>query len=110
MNAYKAAWLQNTEYGPRLKVNTKLKSRKPSVKQSINWVQVAERQTAEQLIVGSAYAMSKAAAQSQMMGKAGMALRVGGRVGLRVIPVVNAVLLAHDIYRVGKWAYGELKD
>ena len=38
------------------------------------------------------------AAQSQITGRLGIALRVGGRVGVRVIPVAGAILTAYDVY------------
>ena len=31
------------------------------------------------------------------------AARIGGRIGLRVIPVVGAALLVYDLYQIGKW-------
>lgn len=38
------------------------------------------------------------AAKSQMKGKLGMGLRVGGRLGLRAVPVVGAAMIAYDVY------------
>ena len=38
------------------------------------------------------------ASQSQITGRLGIALRVGGRVGARVLPVAGAILTAYDVY------------
>lgn len=41
----------------------------------------------------------KHAAQSQLKGRLGVALRVGGRVGLRVVPVVGTAMTVYSIYK-----------
>jgi hypothetical protein len=46
---------------------------------------------------------SRYAARSQITGALGVGLRVGGRIGLRVVPVVGATLLVYDLYQFGKW-------
>ena len=38
-----------------------------------------------------------------MKGNLGVALRVGGRVGIRVVPIVGAAMLAYDIYKLGEY-------
>ena len=47
--------------------------------------------------------VAKYAARSQVTGALGVGLRVGGRIGLRVIPVVGVALVAYDLYQFGKW-------
>jgi hypothetical protein len=46
---------------------------------------------------------SRYAARSQITGALGVGLRVGGKIGLRVVPVVGATLLVYDLYQFGKW-------
>jgi hypothetical protein len=46
---------------------------------------------------------SRYAAKSQVTGTLGVGLRVGGRIGLRVVPVVGAAIVAYDLYQFGKW-------
>lgn len=53
--------------------------------------------------LGVGLAAARYAAKSQMTGSLGIALRVGGRIGVRAIPLVGAALFAYDIYQFGKW-------
>ena len=53
--------------------------------------------------LGAAGLAFRYAARSQVTGRLGVSLRVGGRIGLRVVPVVGAVLFAYDLYQFGKW-------
>jgi len=63
-------------------------------------VEMVQKQLVEEIVLGAAYRASKAAAKSQITGKLGIGLRVGGRIGTRLVPVVGAVLLAKDIYDI----------
>ena len=65
--------------------------------------EIAARQKAEGIILKGAHQAAKYAARSQMKGAAGAALRIGGRVGLRAIPIVGAAMLAYDLYQFGSW-------
>lgn len=47
---------------------------------------------------GVMYSGLKHAAQSQVKGRMGMALRVGGRVGLRFVPILGTAYAAYSIY------------
>ena len=58
--------------------------------------QIRQRKTEAGMALGMALAGH--AAQNQIKGRLGMALRVGGRLGVRVIPVAAAVMTAYDIY------------
>lgn len=44
------------------------------------------------------YSGLKHAAQSQIKGRLGMALRVGGRVGMRAVPILGTAMAAYSIY------------
>ena len=59
--------------------------------------------TGRDVALGAGMMASRYAAKSQLTGSLGVALRVGGRVGLRVIPVVGVALFAYDMYQFGKW-------
>lgn len=58
--------------------------------------EIKRRQVEAGMAVGMALAGH--AAQSQIKGRLGMALRVGGRLGVRVIPVAAAIMTAYDVY------------
>lgn len=45
------------------------------------------------------------AAKSQMKGKIGMGLRVGGRIGLRAVPVIGVAMIAYDAYNLVKYLH-----
>lgn len=53
--------------------------------------------------LGAAGLAFRYAARSQLTGRLGVATRIGGRIGLRVVPVVGAALVAYDLYQFGKW-------
>lgn len=67
---------------------------------------IAAKQKATGLVLKGSHELLKHAAQSQIKGRIGIGLRVGGRIGLRVVPVVGAALLAYDLYQ----AYQYLTD
>jgi len=58
--------------------------------------QIRQRQRESAMALGMVVAAH--AAQSQIKGRLGMVLRVGGRLGVRVIPVAGALLTAYDVY------------
>ena len=103
VNEYKRAWYlavtpvaaQRIIPGRTNQVNSR--SRKNTVQQ------MAVSETKQKAGLAAGYQVSKYAARSQMAGRVGMALRVGGRIGLRVIPGVGVALLAYDMYQFGKW-------
>ena len=103
MNEYKRAWyLAVTPVAaeriiPERNNQVNSRTRNPSVSR------MAEVETKQRAGLAVGYQVSKYAARSQVAGRIGMALRVGGRIGLRVIPGVGVALLAYDMYQFGKW-------
>ena len=110
MNAYKEAWLSECmrDYAysrplQRRVMEGKKASRKITPTQA---AEVVARQKVEASLIKGAHSLAKHAAQSQIKGKLGIGLRVTGRVGTRLIPIVGTAMLAYDLYR----AYEYLTD
>jgi hypothetical protein len=108
MNEYKQAWYANTLVGiqeapgKKKRVSSNKsggfgKEFKSHLKQDVRRAAVAGG-----LHLGRQ--LSRVAANTAMTGALGTTVRVGGRVGMRVIPVVGYALLAYDLYQFGKWA------
>lgn len=107
MNEYKQAWYANTLVGVQ---EAPEKKRKISNK-SGRFVTEFKGHLKQEIKRDAVYAglaigreAAKYAARSQLTGTIGAMTRVGGRVGLRVIPVVGYAILAYDLYQFGKWA------
>ena len=107
LNPYKRAWyLASTPVRHERKVQLEKKSKrnqksfgqevKGHLKQDIQRAGVHAG-------LGAAGLALRYAARSQVTGTLGVGLRVGGRIGLRVVPVVGAALVAYDLYQFGKW-------
>lgn len=80
------------------------KGRKRSAKTTgRNIAKRAAEQKAQAAILEGGRQVFKYAAKSQMKGQIGVALRVSGRVGLRVVPFVGAAMLAYDLYKLGEY-------
>lgn len=110
MNPYKMAWLEGTDavtIRSRQLFEKAGKKLKPHVSQKHARAITREiaRQKTEAAGLSAAYAMSKQMAQSTIKGRGGMVLRFGGKVGLRAVPVVGALMMAHDVYRAGRYVY-----
>ena len=108
MNAYKEAWLaqQMISYAQKRSISKsyqKASNKNSSKARKQHMVDVAARQKAQGLILKGSHTVLKHAAQSQVKGSMGIALRVGGRVGLRLVPVVGIALLAYDTYKAVDW-------
>lgn len=106
MNEYKLAWLsqQAIGYGQSRAIQRMMPKQKQSKKiTGSQVVNLAARQKAEGMMMAGGYQLAKHASQSMLKGKAGMALRLTGKVGVRAIPIVGAAMLAYDIYSLGKW-------
>ena len=106
MNEYKQAWYANTLVGvqehPRKK--KQLSSKKDGfVTEFKGHLKQDVKRGAYAAALGIGMQASKYAARSQLTGALGVSLRTGGRVGLRVIPVVGYAILAYDLYQFGKW-------
>lgn len=98
-NPYKRAWLEEVGSGTTVRVKKrKVNKLKAKVTLKHDPFEMATRQILQSVVLGAAHGASKHAAQSIIAGRAGIALRVGGRIGLRVVPVVGAVMMAKDIY------------
>lgn len=107
MNAYKEAWLAEAmiEYSQKRSVGnaaTKIGKKRKSVTPR-RAVDIAAKQKAQGIILKGAHQAAKYAARSQIKGSVGIALRVGGRIGLRAVPVVGAAMLAYDLYQLGEY-------
>jgi hypothetical protein len=103
LNPYKEAWLSNSmmEYAAsrplqRQVVQSKKRQKRITPQQA---TQVVARQKAEASLMKGAHSLAKHAAQSQIKGKVGIGLRVTGRIGTRLIPIVGTAMLAYDLYR-----------
>lgn len=107
-NLHKSAWMEASGQGlTRVSSSSsKRKSMRKKNQSRSNYsrlVNVARQQAIEQAVVSGAYAISRTAAQSQVAGRLGIGLRIGGKIGVRVVPVVGAILLAKDIYDLTKY-------
>jgi hypothetical protein len=96
LNPYKLAWLQeiNAEYISPVSQYSKGDDPKPH-----NNIQ---QKLISDAVVGATLSGIMTASQfmstSQMKGRMGMALRVGGRVGVRAVPIVGIALTVYDVY------------
>jgi hypothetical protein len=108
MNEYKQAWYANTLVGiqeaPEKKKRVSSKKSGGFGKEFKSHLKQDVKRGAYAVAMGIGMQASKYAARSQLTGALGVSLRVGGRVGLRVIPVVGMALMAYDLYQFGKWA------
>jgi hypothetical protein len=105
MNSYKQAWYVNTlvstTEAPKPERLRKAVRRNLTKKAQMDTDGVGRlaRETGLTLANEVAHRASKTA----MTGTIGTAVRMGGRVGVRVIPVIGYALLAYDVYQLGKW-------
>lgn len=110
MNTYKEAWLSQCmlDYSANRPLQRSVMKERKRQKRltGSQATEIVARQKAEAMVLKGAHSLMKHAAQSQIKGRMGIGLRVGGRIGLRVIPVVGAAMLAYDLYR----AYEYLTD
>ena len=108
MNEYKQAWYANTLVGvqehPRKKKQIASSKKDGFVKEFKGHLKQDVKRAGYAAALGIGMQASKYAARSQLTGAIGVTLRTGGRVGLRVIPVVGYAIIAYDLYQFGKWA------
>lgn len=111
MNEYKAAWYANTlvgiqeHPGKKQGIDSKKQKRQDGFRKE--FVEHVKQDVKRGAIVGGLHIgrqISRAAANTAMTGALGTTVRVSGRVGMRVIPVVGYAILAYDLYQFGKWA------
>lgn len=104
MNQYKEAWLRACEVGYEMQSPAQ---RRKGKKQQAGISKIVATNQKEAAMFAIAFDLSRKASKSSIAGRAGIALRVGGRIGVRVIPIVSAMFLAKDLYDIGKWMYQE---
>jgi hypothetical protein len=95
MNSFKQEWLEATQDLLLPPYNSSI-SEQHDQRNIFVERQITQRKKEAGMAIGMM--LSTHAAQSQVAGRLGMALRVGGRLGVRVIPVAGAVLTAYDVY------------
>lgn len=110
MNEYKAAWYANTLVGIQEHPGKKkaLSSNKAKRQDGFRkeFVDHVKQDVKRGAIVGGLHVgrqLSRVAANTTMTGALGTTVRVSGKVGMRVIPVVGYAILAYDLYQMGKW-------
>ena len=109
MNPYKAAWYAHTLVEvPERPVPEQRRNKDRVRNEMTGYIQKeVTRNMVSGAALGGLATAATHAAQSQIAGRVGVTLRVGGRIGLRVIPVVGVALLAYDLYQFGKWVTQE---
>lgn len=107
VNEYKRAWLskQASDYTQRrgIAVARQSMQRKRTGNNKAMRSRLLEetvKQKSQKVLLGVVKEVSEVAAKSAMKGSVGAGIRFGGRVGLRVVPVVGAAMLAYDLYRL----------
>lgn len=108
MNQYKRDWLAQVgmiRYSNPEPGKTKKKNNKSKINYASKVHAILEQEVKEKVALSTAHTLSRYASVAASKGRLGIALRVGGKIGLRVVPVVGAVMLAHDIYQVGKFIH-----
>jgi len=106
LNEYKLEWYHNTlGMMPAVPFNVQRKMLPSgSSKSAAKGVSAFAQTRAKRKVVGKLRStVAKKAVQSTVTGAVGVGVRVGGRVGLRFIPVVGWALLAYDVYTLGKY-------
>jgi hypothetical protein len=107
LNEYKRAWyLASTPvtYERKIPKEKRTKSESKSFGNEFSkHVKQDVQRGAVRVGLGAASLAFRYAARSQITGRLGVGLRVGGRIGLRVVPVVGAAIFAYDLYQFGKW-------
>ena len=107
VNEYKRAWMakQATGYTQRrsLAVARQGMQRQRAGGNKAMRSRVLEetvKQKSQKVLLGVVKEISEVAAKSALKGSVGTGVRFAGRVGLRVVPVVGAAMLAYDAYRL----------
>ena len=107
LNPYKRAWYLASSPGAHERTvspETKTERKRESFGQEFRrHVKQDVQRAGIHAGLGAAGLAFRYAARSQVTGRLGVATRIGGRIGLRVVPVVGAALIAYDLYQFGKW-------
>ena len=100
MNEYKLAWYNETtaEFSPV--DQTAKPNDSPSFAQQFKeqFKEDIKSEVTEYLVKAAVLGLATHAAQSQIDGPIGMALRTTGRLAIRAIPVVGLAYLAYSVY------------
>lgn len=103
VNAYKEAWLAEVmlDYAQSRHIakSTVASKKKRKMLGAKDAAQIGVRMKAEASVLKGAHELMKHASQSQIKGRIGIGLRVGGRIGTRLIPIVGTAMLAYDVYQ-----------
>jgi len=96
MNEYKRAWMAAVDLLPEIQFSDSQPHQSDG--------QTVYEHVKSDIITGAAASVMMAgfkhAAQSQLKGRLGIALRVGGRVGIRVVPVVGTAMAVYTVYKL----------
>jgi len=106
VNEYKLEWYHATlGMKPESHFELRRKMSPPgSSKSAAKGVTAFAQTRAKRKVVGKLRTtVAKKAARSTITTAVGTGVRVGGRVGLRFVPVVGWALLAYDVYTLGKY-------
>lgn len=95
MNEYKEAWLAACELLPMIAQDS---DKDPQEYHESYSSMMITRQT-EAAVLSLAHWGMRQAAKNQMKGKLGIYMRVGGRIGTRVVPVIGFAITVYDAYR-----------
>lgn len=102
MNEYKLAWYQQIVRMPSERPMPERAKRTHGVISRGH--STVTKTVGRELAIPLARGAASRAAQTAMTGRIGTVVRFGGRVGVRIIPVVGYAMLAYDLYQFGKWA------
>lgn len=95
MNEYKRAWMAAVDLLPEVQYSDSTPDQDSTGNQVYD-------QLKHELVTGVLSSMLvlglKHAAQSQLKGRLGIALRVGGRAGLRFVPVIGTAYTVYTVY------------
>lgn len=99
-NSYKAAWrIASNNINIVKHSQAHLNKSQPQKYTKKTFAQRAKKNKEKEAALAVGMVVATAAAQNQIKGRFGIALRVGGRIGVRGIPVLGAIITAYDVYR-----------
>lgn len=97
MNEYKKAWMIEAEMvRPTNAVHLPEKTQHPSFSDKVK--DHVKDEVVQTVVTAAAFSLFTHAAQSQISGPVGIALRTGGRVAVRAIPIIGVAWAAYSIY------------
>ena len=96
MNEYKRAWMAAVDLLPEIHYGDS----KPEEVDGQSFYDYVKSDIITGIAASVVMAGFKHAAQSQIKGRLGIALRVGGRVGIRAVPVVGTAMAVYTVYKL----------